>query len=421
MGQTTFSGPVKSDNGFIENSFTTAERDAIQDPVVGLLIFNTETNSYEVFGNSGFQPAFGPPPPPPVVVPVPLTATPNHGSTAGGTTVVIAGSGFTGTTAVGLRIVGFVNFPAASFTVDSDTQITMVTAPDTYVPAAFDVYVTNPAGTGVITGGYTYQPPAPPVFSIANTATGFNNVLTVTPDGLHIYGKSGGTNINSATLGAPFDVTSTTVGMPISLPFDMMNNPTANIAFNGDGTKLITIVNNAGFFPAYYPLATPYNPATINGPIVISPNEINGMGGSGLFFADGGMKAYLTYSNTGYQWNLDSPYDLASFSGNSDKAFNFGAVFTIGMSNMQQFTLNANGTLGYMGVLGSGVSGTMIQFSLGTPFDISTVASTPVELLQLNAGYGGYNGALLNSAGNRLLLSGPDGNGNPTFFQLNGA
>jgi hypothetical protein len=58
MGQTTFSGPVKSDGGFIENSFSTAERDALT-PVIGLLIYNTDTNIYEVYGNSGWQPAFG--------------------------------------------------------------------------------------------------------------------------------------------------------------------------------------------------------------------------------------------------------------------------------------------------------------------------------------------------------------------------
>lgn len=63
MGQTTFSGPVKSDNGFIENSFTTAERDAIADPAVGLMIYNTTTNTYQVYGNSGWQEAFAPPAP----------------------------------------------------------------------------------------------------------------------------------------------------------------------------------------------------------------------------------------------------------------------------------------------------------------------------------------------------------------------
>jgi hypothetical protein len=64
MGKTTFSGPVASQGGFIENSFTTAERDAIVNPVVGLMIYNTTTDTYEVYGNSGWQEAFAPPVPP---------------------------------------------------------------------------------------------------------------------------------------------------------------------------------------------------------------------------------------------------------------------------------------------------------------------------------------------------------------------
>lgn len=59
MGQTTFSGPVVSQNGFIENSFTTAQRDAIVDPTAGLLIYNTTTNAYEVYNGTGWQAAFG--------------------------------------------------------------------------------------------------------------------------------------------------------------------------------------------------------------------------------------------------------------------------------------------------------------------------------------------------------------------------
>jgi hypothetical protein len=58
MGQTTFSGPVVSQNGFIDNSFTTAERDAIVDPQPGLLIYNTDTNDYEVYSGSSWDSAF---------------------------------------------------------------------------------------------------------------------------------------------------------------------------------------------------------------------------------------------------------------------------------------------------------------------------------------------------------------------------
>jgi hypothetical protein len=69
MGQTTFSGPVVSQNGFIENSFTTAQRDAIANPTAGLLIYNTTVNAYQVYNGTTWQPAFSapvPPPPPPV-------------------------------------------------------------------------------------------------------------------------------------------------------------------------------------------------------------------------------------------------------------------------------------------------------------------------------------------------------------------
>lgn len=72
MSTTTFSGPVASQNGFIENSFTTAERDAIPSPSIGLLIYNTETNVYEVYNGTAWQSAFGPGPTPPISFPVTL-------------------------------------------------------------------------------------------------------------------------------------------------------------------------------------------------------------------------------------------------------------------------------------------------------------------------------------------------------------
>jgi hypothetical protein len=68
MALTTFSGPVVSQNGFLDSSFTTAERDAIVDPQPGLLIYNTTVNEYQVYNGTSWQPAFGPPPPPPAPV-----------------------------------------------------------------------------------------------------------------------------------------------------------------------------------------------------------------------------------------------------------------------------------------------------------------------------------------------------------------
>lgn len=51
--------------------------------------------------------------------PTVTSVTPNMGSIAGGDPIVLTGTGFTGATAVQFGVT-----PAASYTVDSDTQIT---------------------------------------------------------------------------------------------------------------------------------------------------------------------------------------------------------------------------------------------------------------------------------------------------------
>ena len=61
------------------------------------------------------------------------------GSSAGGDTVVITGSGFTGATGVGFDVTS-----AADMTVDSDTQITAISPAGT---GTVDITVTTPDGT----------------------------------------------------------------------------------------------------------------------------------------------------------------------------------------------------------------------------------------------------------------------------------
>jgi IPT/TIG domain len=70
--------------------------------------------------------------------PVVASASPTSGNPAGGDTVTMTGSGFTGVTAV-----SFGQAPAASFTFISDTQITAVSPPGN---GAVNVMVTTPLG-----------------------------------------------------------------------------------------------------------------------------------------------------------------------------------------------------------------------------------------------------------------------------------
>ncbi|HSO96924.1 MAG TPA: IPT/TIG domain-containing protein, partial [Acidimicrobiia bacterium] len=87
-------------------------------------------------------------------VPAPSVASlnPTSGPEAGGTQVIITGSGFTGTTAV-----AFGSNPASGFSVDSDTQVTATAPAGTGV---VDVTVTNAVATSSVTASdqYRYQP-----------------------------------------------------------------------------------------------------------------------------------------------------------------------------------------------------------------------------------------------------------------------
>ena len=78
--------------------------------------------------------------PTPASVPLVTALSSRSGDTNGGDTVVISGHGFTGATAV-----KFGSVPAASFTVDSDTQITAVSPP--HAAVTVPATVTSPQGT----------------------------------------------------------------------------------------------------------------------------------------------------------------------------------------------------------------------------------------------------------------------------------
>ena len=84
-----------------------------------------------------------------MTAPVFTSAAPVYGTTAGGTTVVITGTGLTGATIVTFGITN-----ATSFTVDSATQITAV-AP-AHVAGMVNIVITTPGGTATGTSAYLY-------------------------------------------------------------------------------------------------------------------------------------------------------------------------------------------------------------------------------------------------------------------------
>jgi hypothetical protein len=91
-------------------------------------------------------------PPPPPVLPVVSAVAPAEGSDLGGDTVVLTGSGFTGALTV-----FFGSAPAASFTVDSDTQVTAVSPAGS--DGSVDVTVTTSAGVSAAGSSFVYSGP----------------------------------------------------------------------------------------------------------------------------------------------------------------------------------------------------------------------------------------------------------------------
>ena len=87
----------------------------------------------------------------PPAIPLVTGVNPATGDPAGGTTVTIAGSGFTGATDV-----GFGSTNAAAMIVDSDAQITATSPAGT---GMVEVTVITPAGTSANTAAdqFTYQ------------------------------------------------------------------------------------------------------------------------------------------------------------------------------------------------------------------------------------------------------------------------
>jgi hypothetical protein len=137
---------------------------------------------------------FAPPPPPPPTV---VSLAPNNGPIAGGTSVTITGTNFTGATAV-----KFGAAAAASFLVNSATQITAMSPAGS---GTVDVTVTGPSGTSAVSAADKYAYTLPPV---AYTALSPNRIVDT----------RSGLGAPNAPLGTGGSITVTVAGSPTTVP-----------------------------------------------------------------------------------------------------------------------------------------------------------------------------------------------------------
>ncbi len=139
----------------------------------------------------------------------------SNGTTAGGTTVVITGTGF-----YGVDTVSFAGVNAASFTIDSPTQITAVTASNA-VGVLGDIVVSSPIDSATSTNGWAYYPPMS--FTSIDVASGLNSGGTaVVITGAGFYAVSsvtfGGTAVASFTVDSLTQITVSTGVSSVTAP-----------------------------------------------------------------------------------------------------------------------------------------------------------------------------------------------------------
>lgn len=310
MGQTTFTGPVVSQNGFIDNSFTDAERDAIVDPQPGLLIWNTTSNEYQVCTVGGGSPTWD-------------SAFGGGGGGGGAFPYLLSSLNSQG------MAVGGASATAMPLLFSPDgLQVTTVSRSMGIFPVVRDLTTPYDLNTTYITNSL------PEIYTISGdrfigsffNATGTEYNFLVTPSvgsGEVYYAKyilASPYNMNTAQFFSTGQIYSG-LGLP---------SPEATAAaLSTDGTKLIIAISSSTNYETSIveiPLSIPYQVVTAGIPTGgIFTSQIQNIAGPnariyGLAFNPSGTIAYVATSSAGspriIEFLLGTPYDLFSQSAN---------------------------------------------------------------------------------------------------------
>ena len=196
---------------------------------------------------------------PPTATPIPSPSiakiAPTSGPASGGTNIQLSGTHFTNTTSV-----SFGPYTASNFTVDSDTQITVVSPPASK-SGTVDVTVTTPGGTSATSSAdqFSYIP-LPVLSSITPTSGSINGGTQVTITGT---GFTGATNVSFGPYTATnFTVVSDTQITVVSPPANSSGSVHVTVTTLG-GTSATSSADQFSYIPL--PVLSSISPT--NGPI----------------------------------------------------------------------------------------------------------------------------------------------------------
>jgi hypothetical protein len=237
-------------------------------------VYNASSNAYLVLAAT-FTP-----------LPRIVGISPASGSAAGGTTVVITGTGFTSASAV-----DFGGNAAASYSVADDTTITAVS------PAAsagtVDLTVTNAGGASLpeTVDRFTFIPvPSVSQLTPARGPVGGGTAVTITGTGL-----TGATTVMFGETATSFTVDSDTSITAVAPATEAPDTATVRVVTPG-GTSAVAAADRFTYLPA--PTVTSFTPhagavgtvVTITGTHLSGATRVTFGGRPALFFADSGTK-----------------------------------------------------------------------------------------------------------------------------------
>jgi hypothetical protein len=218
-----------------------------------------------------------------------LTGSP--GTTAGGTTVTVTGTGFTGAYAV-----LFGSVAAASFTVNLDTSITAVSPAEG--TGTVDVVVSTPTGTSAVSSSdhFTYTSgTAPTVTGLSQTggSTGGGTVVTITGSNF-----TGVTAVNFGTVSASFTFGADGYLIATSPPQAASINPVDVTVVTTSGTSATSSADKFTYTAAV-PAVTSVTPntGTVAGGITVTVLGSNFTGASAVMFGTTAAASFTILSD----------------------------------------------------------------------------------------------------------------------------
>ncbi len=283
-----------------------------------------------------------------VAVPTVTALSSSTGSTAGGATLNITGSNFTG-----LVSVSFNGMAAASIAVNSSTSLTVTTPANS--PGTADVVVTTGAGSSAtsVADEYTFAEPIPSVIGMSLSSSVLAGGSSITIGGSNFTGATalyfGSVRVPSFTVVSSTTITATVpaattpgmVDVRVAGAYGTLSNAVAADQFNYYGTPAITSLSPGS--------------DTASGGVPITIAGTNMTGATAVAF--GGSSASFTVVN-------DTTI-IAIAPGHATGAVNVTVTSPGGTSAAASFTYNASQTVTWTGPA-TGNWGTAANWSTGS-------------------------------------------------------